>query len=696
MNRWLKVLGAVVVVLIASAVSIAVLVTQYDYNQLKPLVARMTQEATGRDLTINGDIHLAPSLTPTLSVSDITLANAPWGEKDAMLRLDRLEAKLNLTALLQGLVDVDYLVLDGLNVVLQTDGRGRANWEFEKPGLDQAVEAVADANGALQLDLTASDVRLRNVDLTYIDGATAKRVHLLLQSADFTADSLTAPIHAVLTAVYEGVDFDAVADMGSLNLLVSTTGEAFPVHMEINAPGMQATIKGSVEQPKAGMTVDARVGVTVDDSATLDQLAGFALPNLDGLSLDMKVRGSGTNYAFSAIEARLGDNDVGGDVAVDLAGKRPRLTGKLMSKTLDLDQVLNLEPWTIDPTDEPWIASSKPKGEAVSLFSAEPFPLELLKTADLDIDVLSARLQAFGFTIEALKAGIQLNDGSLVLTPMSFSLEDGDVHGAARLDASANTPTLNLDTTVQGMDIGRILDVLGVSDVVTLPLDGHVDVKGHGDSVRSLMATLNGSAQFSARDGKINDANLKKLTKLSSSLFSVLPWVQHKDASVISCLVADWPIDKGVATAKIVLMDTPGFAVAVTGNVDLGGERLHLTIIPQAKNTSLASFAVPVRLKGALSAPYTDVDPGDALVGTVGNIFKAPVGLLTTILSATDADLSADKANDPCFKALAGDKPPAKPASNETPASSMQENNTPPLLKPLESLGNALDDLLKK
>jgi hypothetical protein len=694
MKVWLKVLGITFVILIASVVSMIALVTQYDYNQLKPLAVRMIKDATGRDITINGNLHLVPSLMPTLSVSDITFANAPWGEKGAMLWLDQMEAKLDLLALLQGRLDVDYLVLDGLNVLLQTDGHGRANWEFEQPGLDRTVEAVADVEGALQLDLTARDIRLKNVDLTYIDGATAKRVHLLLQRADVTADSFTAPIHAVMTAVYEGVDFDAVAEMGSLDLLLGSTGDAFPVNMEINAPGLRATVDGSVEQPQAGMTVDARVVATVDDSATLDQLAGVELPNLDGLKLNMQVRGSGTKYAFSTIDARLGGNDVGGDVTVDMAGQRPRLTGTLTATTLDLDQVLGLEPWTIDPTDEPWIASSKPQGEAPSLFSAESFPLEWLRTADLDINVLAARLQAFGFTLETLKAEIQLNDGSLDIKPLSFILEDGDIHGAMRLEASTNTPTLNLETTVQRLDIGRILEVLGVRDVVTLPMDGHVDVTGEGASVRALMATLNGSARFSARDGNINDENLKKLTKLSSSLASVLPWVQHKDASVISCLVADWPIDKGTATAKTVLMDTPGFTVAVTGNVDLGGERLHLTIIPKAKSTSLASFAVPVRLKGALSAPYTDVDPGEAVVGTVGNIFKAPVGLLTTILNATGADLSADQANDPCFKALSGSNSSSQPPSDETAPPPQDKKSQP--LNPVENLGKALGDLFNK
>jgi len=109
------------------------------------------------------------------------------------------------------------------------------------------------------------------------------------------------------------------------------------------------------------------------------------------------------------------------------------------------------------------------------------------------------------------------------------------------------------------------------------------------------------------------------------------------------------------------LADTPDIGVRVTGNIDLGGERLHLTIIPNAKTTSLASFAVPVRLKGALSAPYVDVDPKDAVVGTVGNIVKAPVGILIDILGAATGGDAADVKDDPCLTGLSeGKTPPSK------------------------------------
>ena len=405
-------------------------------------------------MTIRGNLDLAVSLSPTLNVSDITLANAPWGEQGDMVRLDQLAAKVDLMALLQGRVDIDYLVLDGLKVVLQTDGKGRANWEFEAPG---AVAAAATSDGSLLFVPSARDVRLQDVDVTYFDGATGKRLHVLLERADVKADNFAAPMRASLVAAYQGVEVDAVVDMGSLRQLVHKEGAPFPVAMEISAPGLRATLKGTVDQPQAGLGVKAHLELAVSDRATLDQLAGTPLPNMEGLKVSMDVNGGGPQYGFSAIEARLGDSDLGGDITVNLAGSRPSLSGKLTAKVLDLDQILEIEapaPKSSPLSDGsgPQPATAEPEGDAPLVFSREPLPLEVLSMVDADLGVLAARIKIMNLTVDALKTGIKLKGGKLDVKPLSLSLEGGEVEGELSLDSAAANPFLALTAKVE---IGR-------------------------------------------------------------------------------------------------------------------------------------------------------------------------------------------------------------------------------------------------
>jgi uncharacterized protein involved in outer membrane biogenesis len=630
----------------------------------------MVKDATGRDLVIAGDLNLAVSLSPTLEVFNITFANAPWGEAGDMVSLKQLDAKVDLLALLQGRVDIDYVVLDGLKVVLQTDGKGRANWEFDAP---RAVDAAATSDGSLMLVPSVRDVRLKDVDVTYIDGATGKRLNLVLLRADFKADSVAEPMHASLVAMYQGVEIDAVVDMGSLSHLVSDTGGPFPVNIEVGAPGLKAALKGSVDQPRAGLKLDANVNLSVNDSATLATLAGMELPNVDGLTATVNIQGGGTRYALNAIDMKVGNSDLGGDVVVTFADARPRVAGKLTSRLLDLGQMFGIAEFK----------SSSGGGADEKVFDATPLPLDALEAIDADLNVQADQITLATLAFDAVKADVKLNAGKLDVAPLSLSFEEGGIAAALQVSGQA----LNISTTVRALDVGRVLKALGKDEMLSLAVNGKIDVASTGASVHHWISNLNGSVRFSGRDGRLND---KTINSLTTSLSSMLPWVKHKDASVITCMVANWPVKNGNAIAETVLMDTPGFSVAVTGNVDLGGERLHLTIIPRAKASSLTSFAVPVRLKGPLSAPYMDVDPGDALKGTVGNIVKVPGTLLDDLLNITGQTKSGANANDPCVKALSGGN--SEPSQVAPPPQQQTPPRTQPLA-PVENLGKALEGL---
>ena len=49
-----------------------------DFNQYKGLIAEKVKEATGRNLSIAGDIETELPFTPSLSVSGVRFENAEW------------------------------------------------------------------------------------------------------------------------------------------------------------------------------------------------------------------------------------------------------------------------------------------------------------------------------------------------------------------------------------------------------------------------------------------------------------------------------------------------------------------------------------------------------------------------------------------------------------------------------------------
>ena len=62
--KWIVTIGVLIIVILIAAAY--VYLNTYDYNKLKPLVARMVEDATDRELNLVGEINLAMGLSPSL------------------------------------------------------------------------------------------------------------------------------------------------------------------------------------------------------------------------------------------------------------------------------------------------------------------------------------------------------------------------------------------------------------------------------------------------------------------------------------------------------------------------------------------------------------------------------------------------------------------------------------------------------
>jgi len=690
MKTGLKILGALAVLLIATAVGLIAVLTSLDYGRYKADLDKMVQDATGREFTIGGDLDLALSLKPKLTVTDVSFANADWATSDQpMMTLKRLDAQVALKPLLSGRLEIDFIELDGLDLVLQTDGAGKANWEFA------AVQPQPDQSEPQKMKLIPSvrDVRLRNVQVTYIDGATGATLETDLKRADFTADGVDSPLKGTFRAIYNDVVVMAQAELGSLGLLIASEGAPFPVNVQLSAGDLNADIVGTVDQPSAGMAVDMRVHAQAPSSETLSKLAAVDLPDVGAIELRANVSGAGTAYSFQGLEATLGNSDLNGSADVDLSKTRPSVVAKLSSALLDVNQLAGLH------------AKAKDDTPLERLFTTDPLPFDLLKTADADVRYSAKRVRIDTVSLTSVNAAAKLKDGAFKLYPLQFTFDEGRFNARVAVDAALKTPTVAVRASVRGLDAGALAAMAGQGRIVSLKLDGEVDVKSAGSSTQTLAAALEGDVNLIGRNGQIHD---DKFTDLTEGIGSILPWASNKDANKISCFMAKLPIKTGDAVAETVVLDTSGVTVRVTGNIDLPGELLHLTVNTSAKSTSLASFAVPVRIKGPILKPRIDVDPADAVVGTVGNIVTAPAKLIAGLLSNTIALVESDAAkkeaaekNDPCLQALSGgktapatkDKPPAKPESKQETKPVDKSKSSGDLLKDVETVGEALKKL---
>ena len=172
--RLRTILIVVVVVLVGLVATAVGILMSIDFNQYKPQIAAAVKSATGRNLSIGGDFKLGISLSPTLAVDNVSLSNMPGGSRPVMINLNRLDVQVELIPLLSKKIKVDRVILEGADILLETDAKGRGNWVFEAPGgagTTTATTAAIPAEGGASMSLPEVDtVQIRDSTVTYHDG----------------------------------------------------------------------------------------------------------------------------------------------------------------------------------------------------------------------------------------------------------------------------------------------------------------------------------------------------------------------------------------------------------------------------------------------------------------------------------------------------------------------------------------------
>jgi AsmA protein len=168
-------IGALVVLIIAAVIIVPMVVPLETY---KAQIAKQVEGATGRKMTIGGDLKLSVLPRLEIATSKVSLANAPGGKAKNMLELGELRVAVDLLPLLGGNVSIDTFVLVDPVINLEVDRQGRKNWEFKadgKPGARPAEKSEPkgkDGGGFGLSGIHLGNVRLVNGRLSYSDAQT--------------------------------------------------------------------------------------------------------------------------------------------------------------------------------------------------------------------------------------------------------------------------------------------------------------------------------------------------------------------------------------------------------------------------------------------------------------------------------------------------------------------------------------------
>lgn len=129
-KKLLKVAAILIAIFIVLITSVWIWIATLDLNTQTLRIEKLTSNALGRDVKIDGQLHFSLSLFPRIVIENTRIANPQWATSPHFLTVEKLEIEISLLALLQNQLVFEDIKLTNAIVNLQQDPEKGASWDF--------------------------------------------------------------------------------------------------------------------------------------------------------------------------------------------------------------------------------------------------------------------------------------------------------------------------------------------------------------------------------------------------------------------------------------------------------------------------------------------------------------------------------------------------------------------------------------
>lgn len=623
-----KLLGILVVAVIVAGV--AILYTT-DLTAVRATVERQVERALERQVTIAGDMSFSLSLSPSVALGEVTLANPPGASRPEMATIGRLEGQVELLPLLRGDIRIVRLVANDLDLVLETDADGRPNWLFGRDDAPAPTAAPAEERAFPHL----GEVAVTGGRITYLVGDGTSWV-VDIAEGSLSTGTLTGPTALRFDGRLQDVPVAIEGSVGPLAAFVGAPAD-WPVDLTLRVADSRLRANGTLMVPDVVRGYSLTLDGEIASLAPFAQLAGADLPDLPALTLRTALRDREGLITLDQLELRAGRSDLAGEIAVDTGGARPTVTGRLTSDRLDLADFAGADD-----------AAPAAPGDG-RLIPDTPLALDGLDAVDVGIDLAIGRLEFDDDALEAVAGRLGVTDGTLTLTIDQARLWRGALAGTFVARGGSAVPRLDVDMTLSRFDLGGLLAQSGATDQLEGLADLTLSLAGEGATLRRVAATASGRAGLTMEQGRVQNSTLELLGQ--NMLTGLLPQAQSRDSTRLNCAVARFAVTGGVARSTALLVDTPLVTIAGEGAIDLGQEQLDILLNPRTKDAAGLALTAPVRLHGSLANPSVSIETAEMLARGAASLLLGAINPAAMLVPFVTADTGG---GNPCVAALSG------------------------------------------
>lgn len=596
LRRILLVLIALVVVIVLAAIAAVLLIDPDDYREQ---IAERASEQVGREVRLDGPMSLRLFPWLAFEIRDASVGNPPDFETAPKLaEIGLARAAVRVWPLVRGEVEVGAINFEDATFTLVTDRRGRSNLD----GLFAADPGAADPGEPDLSALQTGAVGLRSVSLVLLDLGTGSRQEVAVESFDMASFAADRDIDIALRGRIE-IDGERVLDDlrfdGRMNVASNLARVALESwQLRANLPELEAAIgaEGDALVDLSGEFVGvdlARFDVRLD---LAEMTVGLALTETLALVLDEPVRASMPGAELRIDDQRLALN---GELSLgDPISGRLEISGE----RLDLRDLAALS-----GDDEATADGELPDFSPLALFDFR---------ADLD---LGALILADGIQLTEVRAGSHLTGGVLQLEPLDARLFGGRFEGRAEVDFNEVPPAVHLQPRLSGVLVEQIAAVFSEHAPVAGSGDLSLDLRFRGLDVSDILASLDGSGNFTLSDGALRGIDLDRLIEQELTVASLGNVRQaFSGQTPFRTLAGSLRAEDGVISMPDLDLAASGFGARGSGRIDFAADQVDYRVdlelgesllerLP-SRLRSATGGRIPLAIAGPMTAPVVTVD----------------------------------------------------------------------------------------
>ncbi len=641
MKKLLLILGILVILVVGAVVAAPFLIPT---ETIKSELTAQVESATGRKLTVDGDLSLSVIPNVAVEMSDVHFANVPGSDVADMVSLDKLKVVLKVMPLLSGTVEVSEFVLLEPKIHLEVDAEGRPNWDIG--GGDDAIEAEETASDesdsssdSLPIsELKLGDIRLENGSLTFVDHAAGTEEKVDQINMQLGLDDIKSPLKMLGSLDYKGETIELDLGLDSPNAILE--GEKSPIKLGVKSALLQLGFAGDLGNqgsPNAAGDIDLSVPSIKKLAAWLAEPIDFAGEGLESLTIAGNLNGSAERVAFTDATISLDQVQGKGEVTADLGGAVPKIGGRLDLGAVDLTPYMppsaegnETEGETATQPADDGSADTATASTASTDWSDEPIELPPLDGVDLTFELTLASLKVQELKLDRTVLALAMANNVLTADLKEFGLYEGSGNGSLTLKVADGRPTIEEKFSLTGLQALPFLTDAAEFDKLEGTATAEFGLTTTGGTERELVQNLNGDGRVMFADGAISGINIAAMVRNATTAFLSAEANETRKTDFAE-LSGSFTIQNGILSNQDLSLQAPTLRIAGSGTVDLPAREVDYRIDPKAaatlegqgSETDVAGLLVPVIVTG----PFDDLSYAPDLSGVINQAIKDPKAL---------------------------------------------------------------------